>query len=72
MLDSTGLAILRYDTPDLHVVHRGSYVLCAVSGARIALKDLKYWSVAYQEAYRGAEEASAAARAGGARNLPKG
>ncbi|AQR72555.1 DUF2093 domain-containing protein [Sphingomonas sp. LM7] len=72
MLDSAGLAILRYDTPDLHVVHRGGYVLCAVSGDKIALRDLKYWSVAYQEAYRGAEEASAAAQAGGAQNLLKG
>ena len=72
MLDSAGLAILRYDTPDLHVVHRGSYVQCAVTGDRIALRHLKYWSVAFQEAYRGAEEASAAAQAGGARNLRKG
>ena len=71
MLDSAGLAILRYDTPELHVIRRGSYVLCAVSGARIALKDLRYWSVAYQEAYRGAEEASAAARAGGAAKLDR-
>jgi hypothetical protein len=72
MLDSTGLAILRYDTPENHLLHRGSYVLCAVSGEQIPLRHLKYWSVAYQEAYRGAEEATAAARAGGARNLRKG
>jgi hypothetical protein len=71
MLDSTGLAILRYDTPENQVVHRGSYVLCAVSGDRIALGALKYWSVACQEAYRGAAEATAAAQVGGARNLPK-
>jgi len=29
----------------------GDHVLCAVTGARIPLHELRYWSVARQEAY---------------------
>ena len=29
----------------------GDHVLCARSGARIALEDLRYWSATRQEAY---------------------
>jgi hypothetical protein len=29
----------------------GDHVLCAVSGVAIKLEDLRYWSVARQEAY---------------------
>lgn len=29
----------------------GDHVLCAVTGARIPIHDLKYWNVARQEAY---------------------
>ena len=29
----------------------GDHVLCAVTGARIALTELRYWSVERQEAY---------------------
>jgi hypothetical protein len=71
MLDSATLAEIRYDTPDYELLRPGRYVLCAVSGERIAIEALKYWSVAYQEAYRGAEEASGAMLAGGARNLAR-
>ena len=51
-------AVLRYGTPDFQVVRPGAYVLCAVSGRRIPLEALRYWSVERQEAYAGAEEAS--------------
>jgi len=71
MLKSAGPAHLLYETPDYEVVVPGSYVLCAVSGERIPLDQLKYWSAAHQEAYRGAEECSAAMLAGGAKNLRK-
>ena len=71
MLNPAVPAQILYDTPDFEIVRPGSYVLCAVSGERIALDDLKYWSAAFQEAYRGAEEATAAFAAGGAKNLPK-
>jgi len=66
------LAELYYDASDFDVIRPGTHVLCAVSGEPIALDDLKYWSAEFQEAYRGPYEASAAIRAGGARNLKKG
>jgi hypothetical protein len=69
MLNPNAPAQLFYDASDFEIVRPGSYVLCAVTGARIALEDLKYWSAAYQEAYRGAVEATAAIGAGGAKNL---
>ena len=71
MLDSAMPAEIRYDTPDYEMLRAGRYVLCAVSGERIAIEELKYWSAEHQEAYRGAEEASAAMLAGGARNLAR-
>lgn len=58
MADIQGLAVLRYDTPHFDVVRPGQYVLCAVSGERIDLEDLKYWSAEFQEAYRGPVEAT--------------
>ena len=33
------------------VVEIGDYVICAVSGREIMLKDLTYWNVDLQEAY---------------------
>ena len=33
------------------IVEEGDYVLCAVSGKEIMLKDLNYWNVDLQEAY---------------------
>lgn len=33
------------------IVEPGDYVLCAVTGQRIDLDHLKYWSVPRQEAY---------------------
>lgn len=69
MLFSGKLAILHYSSPHFDVVQRGDHVLCAVTGERIALAHLKYWSVEHQEAYRGGAEAYAAQVAGGAANL---
>jgi hypothetical protein len=71
MLDSSMPAEIRYDTPDYEMLRAGRYVLCAVSGERIAIEALKYWSAEHQEAYRGADEAAAAMLAGGARNLAR-
>ncbi|RYY32421.1 MAG: DUF2093 domain-containing protein [Sphingomonadales bacterium] len=64
-------AHLFYGTPEYEVVVPGDYVLCAVSGARIDIDDLKYWSAAFQEAYLSAVEATAAFVAGGAGNLKR-
>lgn len=44
-------AVLRYLDGDFEIVKHGSYVICAVTSAQIPLDELKYWSVARQEAY---------------------
>ncbi len=46
-----GEAQLQYLDGDFRVVSPGTYVSCAVSGERIPLDELKYWSVDRQEAY---------------------
>lgn len=46
-----GEARIRYDDADFTVIKAGSYVVCAVTGARIGLQALKYWNVDRQEAY---------------------
>lgn len=58
MADVPGLAVLHYATPHWEVVKPGNFVLCAISGERIALDDLMYWSTEFQEAYRGPSEAT--------------
>ena len=40
------------------IVNDGDYVLCAVSGKEIQLKNLNYWNVELQEAYFSYIEAS--------------
>ena len=50
-------ATLRYGDNEIAIVRQGLFVRCAVSGERIALDELRYWSVDLQEAYRGPEEA---------------
>ena len=49
-----GLAILAYGDGEFRVLSPGSFVLCAVTGARIPLDELRYWSVVRQEAYANA------------------
>lgn len=52
MLDSLGRqAKLRYLSGSYHVLAPGDYVLCAVTGRRISLPALRYWSHEFQEAY---------------------
>ena len=46
-----GEAKVKYLDGDFQVVVPGDFVRCAVSDARIALADLRYWSVELQEAY---------------------
>ena len=43
---------------------QGDHVLCAVTGEAIALEDLRYWSVARQEAYASAAIATRALTGG--------
>ncbi len=44
-------ARIRYLDGDFQVISPGSFVRCAVTGESIPLDELKYWSVARQEAY---------------------
>ena len=44
-------AQVQYLDGDFRVVRPGLYVLCGVTGAAIALDELRYWSVDRQEAY---------------------
>jgi hypothetical protein len=52
-------ARLRYLSGSYHVIAPGDYVVCAVSGERIPLADLRYWSSEFQEAYKSAPVAVA-------------
>lgn len=55
-IDHTGeIAIVRYLPNELQIVRAGRYVRCAVSGALIALEELRYWNVDLQEAYASPE-----------------
>jgi len=53
------LAVLRYGDGEFTVLRPGRYVICAVSGRRIALEALRYWNPGRQEAYAGPAEALA-------------
>ncbi|MGE4322372.1 MAG: DUF2093 domain-containing protein [Sphingobium sp.] len=48
-------ARLHYMPYRFRVLQAGDHVLCAVTGQRIALDDLCYWSIARQEPYASAE-----------------
>ncbi|HEX7751640.1 MAG TPA: DUF2093 domain-containing protein [Novosphingobium sp.] len=51
-------AMLQYQHNGFRVLAPGTYVLCAVTGERIALESLRYWSVDRQEAYASPEVAT--------------
>jgi hypothetical protein len=51
-------ASLRYGPNGYKVLSAGSFVLCAVTGERVQLEILRYWSVARQEAYVDAASAT--------------
>jgi hypothetical protein len=63
MLMSQGgkAAKLNYMANGFRVLVPGDHVVCALSGAPIALENLRYWSVARQEAYATPELATRAA-----------
>lgn len=50
------LARLHYGDGDFAVLKPGRYVLCAVTGRKIPLEALRYWSATRQEAYAGPAE----------------
>ena len=57
MLDFNGgrPARLRYLSGSFEVLAPGGYVTCAVSGRRVPLVSLRYWSSEVQEAYASAD-----------------
>ena len=52
------LAKLKYLPNNFEILELGDYVMCAVSGKKIPLEKLNYWSVEEQEAYFSFVEAS--------------
>jgi hypothetical protein len=56
---SADLAALHYGDGEFVVLKPGRYVLCAVSGVKIPLEALRYWSAPLQEAYAGPAESLA-------------
>lgn len=60
MSPSGRLARLHYMANGFRVLAQGDHVLCAVSGEPILLEDLRYWSVARQQAYASAAISTAA------------
>jgi len=44
-------AKIRYLDGDIQVLMPGNHVVCAITGERIPIDELKYWSVARQEPY---------------------
>ena len=56
LMTGTGTpARVHYMAGTFRVLSTGDHVICAVTGARIPLQELKYWSVERQEAYVDAE-----------------
>ena len=51
-------ATLQFGPNGFRVVSPGSHVVCVVTGERIALEVLRYWSVELQEPYSSADAAS--------------
>jgi hypothetical protein len=58
-------ARIRYLPGTFRVLSNGDHVICAVTGARIPLHELKYWSVDRQEPYVDAEASLKAAKRAG-------
>ena len=48
-------ARVQYMAGTFRVLSNGDHVVCAVTGTKIPLQELKYWSVERQEAYVDAE-----------------
>lgn len=60
MLMSSGNteAKLAYGPNGFRVLRPGQHVTCAVTGERVPLEELRYWSVSLQEAYASPQIAS--------------
>ncbi|MCH8348556.1 MAG: DUF2093 domain-containing protein [Proteobacteria bacterium] len=51
MIGFTKQAKVRYEDGNFEILEAGDYVLCAVTGEKIPLARLRYWSGERQEAY---------------------
>jgi len=60
MSKSDRAARLHYMANGFRVLTAGDHVVCARSGTRIPVEELRYWSVAAQEAYATPQIASEA------------
>lgn len=61
-------AKIRFLDADFQILSPGSYVICAITGKQIPIDEMKYWSVARQEAYVDAASSLEAEKRAG--NLP--
>ncbi len=61
MSNRNKLARVHYMASSFRLLSPGDHVLCAVTGQAIPLDELRYWSVAKQEAYASAEISTRAA-----------
>ena len=52
------LAKIKYLPNNYEIIEEGDYVICAISGKKIALDNLNYWNVDLQEPYFSYVEAS--------------
>jgi len=52
------LAKIRYLPNNYEIIENGDHVICAISGKKIPIENLNYWSVEDQEPYFSYKEAS--------------
>ena len=52
------LAKLKFLPNNFEIIEEGDHVICAISGKKILLENLKYWNVEDQESYFSYIEAS--------------
>lgn len=57
-LENATEAQLHYGDGEFVVLKPGAFVRCAVSGLRVPLETLRYWSAQRQEGYAGPAEAA--------------
>ena len=50
-------AKVKFYPNNFEIIEQGEYVVCAVSGKNVPLKQLTYWNVELQEAYFSSKEA---------------
>lgn len=63
LMSGTGkMARVRYLPGTFRLLSDGDHVICAITGTRIPLHELRYWSVERQEPYLDAEASAEAER----------